>query len=619
MSSRVECFQRFALVAFVLLCHSLVVVRAVDSTRTLQVRDRVVASDGVVSFDVVVPDDGSLAELGRVEVAGIDVVSSDFSSYAYENDVLIERTEPVPETSCAYAGYTESSVVSLVSCGPRGPIIVFTLPDGTTYRAHKSDGDHANVEGAYVVDVFVGDETRNGTSTAVDGAFGSIGRSIDAQMYPPKLDLSFVQFPEDTESSARKRRRLLQGTTTQRVTFDYVFVSDHKRYLNYGGDEAAVLADTIAEIAATNAIYLVGDRFTPQIQFRMRKHIIWTTLPSIVTQSNVETGSYDDVTGSPQNTIDLPLYLQDFGKYAFHVSEYDLITKQAVTGDMKTIGDEVHGWHLLSGNFGGMFEGHVTVGLAMTNTTCYTFSDDHRSGCATLLADDATYESFYAGQVRASDSTGTCVPNLNYGLTSTLNTPGHYFPGLVLAHELGHNLGFMHVYEDGDDSGNVDSCLTNNPHNDTAVMGYAVTGTNAMWSQCSVNKFHSQWASTNDYFGNPTGEGGLYSCASNNYDTTKLGATTGPFAAFTTEESLHHVNDSYAAPSSTPTPTPTPTISPSPPSLPSPPSPPPAPLPEGHVALAYKLTITDASLSDNQKSVLRQAILQNNGVHDVAT
>lgn len=612
-------------------------VASADAT-TLEIRNRVVAEDGVVSFEVFVPEDSSLVEMGRAEVVEIDVASPDFVSYAYEDDVLVERTETVPEVSCAYAGYTPYSIVSLVSCGASGPTLSFSLPDGTTYRARKSDGDHANVEGAYAVEVFAGDESTNGTATSVDGTRGSLGRTVDAQMDPPTLDPSFVQAVRDAASGSmgslsKKRRRLLQGST-QRVTFDYVFVSDHKRYLNYDGDEAAVLADAVAEIAAANAIYLVGDRFTPQIQFRMTKHIVWTTgLPSVVTQTNVESGSYD-ASGRPQNLIDLNLYLHDFGKYAFHVSEYDLVTKQVVTGDMATTGNGAHGWHLLTGNFGGLFGGQMAAGLAMTNTTCYAFSDDYRTGCDTLLnVDDVAYESFYLGQKTASDATGYCLPNLNYGLTSTLNTPGHYFPGLILAHELGHNLGFMHVYNGGDEAGDVDGCLVD--HGGEAVMGYVSTSMNVTWSQCSVNKFQSQWASGVDHFGFVTGEGGLYSCAANNFDTTKLAATTNPFAAFSAQEMYHHLES--PPPSSTPagtnpspppsgatSPTPVVASDPPPPSNPTNPSPPPTapsppvpPVPAGHAALAYKLTVA-TTLSEHQKAVLRQAISQNNGVHGVA-
>ncbi len=589
-------FSRFALVfLFALSSGGVAFVRAAP-TRYLHVSAYVVSPDGVSSFDVVVPPDGSLNALGHVQVTKIDVVSPDFASYAYGVDGLVARPTPVTEASCVYAGYSPSSIVSLVSCGDRGPTISFTLLDGTTYRARKSDGALGSVEGAYAVEIFAGDERANGTATAFDGAFGTIGH-LDAQM--PYLDLSSVTL---SGVSSESRRRLLQGTT-QRVTFDYVFVSDYKRYLNYASDDALVLADTIAEIATANAIYLVGDKFTPQIQFRMKKHIVWTTLPSVMTQTNVESGPYDAASGEPQNPIDISLYLRDFGKYAFHVSEYDLFTKAKVTGEMETVGNEAHGWHLLTGNFGGTYGGQMTVGLANVNSTCQTFHDAYRAGCETLLnTDNSTYEQFYTGIVMASDSSGMCVPNFNYGLTSTLNTPGHYFPGLILAHELGHNLGFSHVYNGGDQGGNVDGCLTSDPHDGTAVMGHDGNGTNVVWSQCSVNKFQSQWASSTDHAGNPVGEGGLYACASSNFDTTKLPAATNPFAAFTAEETLHHI---ASPPPSASTPPPT-TASP----------PPVPPVPAGHATVSYKLTI-DTTMTDHQKTILRQALSQNNDVHSV--
>ena len=46
--------------------------------------------------------------------------------------------------------------------------------------------------------------------------------------------------------------------------------------------------------------------------------------------------------------------------------------------------------------------------------------------------------------------------------------PTHKFPASILTHELGHDLGFLHVYNDaamGDKLGNVEDCLTDNPHN----------------------------------------------------------------------------------------------------------------------------------------------------------
>jgi hypothetical protein len=37
-----------------------------------------------------------------------------------------------------------------------------------------------------------------------------------------------------------------------------------------------VTADTIEEVAMMNAIFLIGNRFSPQIQFQIATQIIWT-------------------------------------------------------------------------------------------------------------------------------------------------------------------------------------------------------------------------------------------------------------------------------------------------------------------------------------------------------
>jgi hypothetical protein len=126
------------------------------------------------------------------------------------------------------------------------------------------------------------------------------------------------------------------------------------------------------------------------------------------------------------------------------------------------------------------------------------------------------------------------MPNRAVGITSTLNTPTHKFPASILTHELGHDLGFLHVYNDaamGDKLGNVEDCLTDNPNNGSAVMGYTNWDGVISWSQCSVNKFKSIFDGT-DHF-RSAAQGGKYSCATFSSDalpeTYNPGGT--PFAS----------------------------------------------------------------------------------------
>lgn len=84
-------------------------------------------------------------------------------------------------------------------------------------------------------------------------------------------------------------RKLSQAGPVEVLYFDYVFVSDAYRLQNYGS-EAAVLADTIAELAFANQIYLIGNRFSPQIQFRIKAQVVLATQPYQFDPSNVPSG-----------------------------------------------------------------------------------------------------------------------------------------------------------------------------------------------------------------------------------------------------------------------------------------------------------------------------------------
>ena len=71
----------------------------------------------------------------------------------------------------------------------------------------------------------------------------------------------------------------------------------------------------------------------------------------------------------------------------------------------------------------------------------------------------------------------TCRPQLMRGWTSTVNTEAHGGAGVILAHELGHNLGFDHA-----DCGN-------------GVMSSSCASEygKAAWGQKSIDAFHANW------------------------------------------------------------------------------------------------------------------------------
>ena len=168
----------------------------------------------------------------------------------------------------------------------------------------------------------------------------------------------------------------------------------------------------------------------------------------------------------------------------------------------------------------------------------------------------------------------------------------------------------MYNQGEGDSNGNENDCLTNNPHNGSAVLGYSNDDGSVSWHACSMAKF-SEMLNGDTLLG-VANAGGRYTCATP-ASTGKLPETFNPVGVHFAEGQdgyLHHLESSESSPAVSPA-NPSP-----PPGSPANPSPPPAPLPEGHVPVVYKLTFGDA-LSEYQKSVLRQAILQNNGVHGV--
>jgi hypothetical protein len=136
-----------------------------------------------------------------------------------------------------------------------------------------------------------------------------------------------------------------------------------------------VKADTIDELAAVNAMFLIGNKFTPQIQFRVKPQIVWAEKPSQMNATNVGTGS----TGSFGKSEFPPLGLKmrtDFQLWIFETTYFDFTgyldsgtvvagtgggTGIARNGTRQPFGDFLvsgpayddvqgaAGWHLLSG------------------------------------------------------------------------------------------------------------------------------------------------------------------------------------------------------------------------------------------------------------------------------
>ena len=631
-------------------------VRAEDDAEpssTFVVSDFTATDDVTVSFVVDDPN------VGRVDARKIDLVSSDYAEYAYRGGSLVKARSSSPEAHCAYVGVAEGenvSGVSLFSCGISGPLIQITLENATVIELRRVVGatvsDTTSLDGAYESRVWLTD-VRNANFTTV----------FNAENSPTILPNDDV-----AESASRRRgtrRSLLEVGAANVLYFDYVFVSDNKRYLNYGGDTAAVFADTIAELLYVNQIYLVGDRFSKQIQFRIKQQIVWEEIPDLISSSNVGSGAVDE-SGVFENLMDGSILLDQLQSWIFQTTFFNL-TGYLNSGDAGNrgnyddfsvdsnsaeyaLGDTAHGWHVLTGEFNFELGNEGTpLGVATLGTICgYYGHDIWRGGCQTIMdfidnSDDYTlgWEFIRNGQkfINIQGVVNRCYPEYNVGISSALNTPIHYFPGLILAHELAHNLGFNHVYNDGDQVGNVDGCMDEDfAHNGSAILGYSNHDGHVSWSQCSVNKFDTLLTGPTQLDTNEVG--GLYSCAATVEGQSRLPTSTFVGVPFAEGQDgyAHHLSSSSsgssgspanpspppALPSPPPNPSPPPAL-PSPPPNPSPPpgspanpSPPPAPLPEGHVPVVYKLTFGDA-LSEYQKSVLEQAILQNNGVHGVAT
>lgn len=440
-------------------------------------RDRTFTADTVWITDAKMEDDRltlviRLPEVGGVVMQSISVTVDAYRELVFDDARWTERENTADVAKCAYVGSAtavQNVIVSGFTCGAAGPSFDVVFQNGTRLRLDK-----------------------NSYLEHVDGAYEAtlVTPTDDADRI---IDDVFNVFAHDTRNRASARN--LDDTSNATVLyFDYVMVSDWKRYDHYGGVDA-VATDTLREIAVVNAMYLIGDRFTPQIQFRVLDQIVFTSRPSSFTASNTEAGPYDS-TGYPSTRIDATVLLKDFWNWVFFNSEYARDGTQ-ITGHMKYLGDEAFGWHLLTGF---MIASNNFVGMANGMPCAYSLDVTDRAGCESVLsgADDPSYwhpDGYFQG-------TASCYPRTSMGWTSTVNSFTQRGAGLILAHEFGHNLGFGHT------DGLACGLDATSPVMNSFTRPYGLQ----TWSECSVNEFNANRL-----------DGG-YSCAAWS-DRPKLAAT----------------------------------------------------------------------------------------------
>jgi hypothetical protein len=310
---------------------------------------------------------------------------------------------------------------------------------------------------------------KNNYLTHVGGAYDS--RIVEIGNSTKQLIDDIDHMESIAESRVAKRNlNPVNKASTNVLFFYYVMVSDWKRFEHYG-DVAGVMADTLKEVAVVNAVYLLGDSFTPQVQFRVLEQIVFTSRPAEFTASNDESGPY--VIGVPANKIDGDILFKDFWNWVFFNSEFARDGTK-ITRRMSDLGNQASGWHLLTGFWGG-----AMVGLANTVPCQFPLDIQHRTTCESLLS-GVDSSSYWLSDGRFQ-GTPTCRPQTSVGWTSMVNTHSHRGAGIILAHELGHNLGFQHA--EGDCAGNND-----------VMSPYVGEYGKAAWSQCSINTFTSNWA-----------------------------------------------------------------------------------------------------------------------------
>ena len=574
--------------------------------------------------------------VGVLDMILLDIASPEYSEFYLEGGQMRQIATTTPDVRCAYAGVArdneEVATVTMVSCGANGPRLSVSFVNGTVIKMKKI-GEGTSLEGAYDV------------RADVAGLTGGLNLSY-AYFEQKGITVELAGSHSDESSVRRRRGRSLLNAhaSADILYFDYVFVSDTYRYANYGNDLTAVMQDTVDEIAAVNTIYLVGDAFSPQIQFRIKSQIVWTELPSLFDPTNVPNdeplpNALEAQYGLTTQLADGVQYLNEFERWVFETTYFrltdfvndggDNVDAYFVAGANAAL-ENADGWHILSGQFSFMSGSALAAGIASAGTSCLGDNkEEWRSACrayfdyngantvwGTANADGLISDGIPGGIAQYSGDTivARCQSNRAIGVTSLLNTPSHRFPGYVLAHEIAHNLGFLHVYNqgEGDSNGNENDCLTNNPHNGSAVLGYSNEDGSVSWHACSVAKF-SEMLNGDTLLGVPSA-GGRYTCATP-ASTGKLPETFNPVGVHFAEGQdgyLHHLNAALSSPN-TPNPPPGTPTNPSPP--PTPPAPGAPPVPDGHAPLVFKL-LTPYMTSD-KKEKIRNAFSSHPNAHAV--
>ena len=447
---------------------------------TVSVSSFTQSEDGAVTFMV------DHVGVGRVTATKINSVSPGYTEYVYRNGALELQSDVTAEARCAYSGFAEAPAVlyvSLFTCGHTGPRITITFSNSTVLHMKKASASE-QMNGVYVV-------KRKQTARS----------------------LSWEGLRADVVAAKQRRRSLLDDTGETKVLyFNYVFVSDKKRYEMFNKSTNDVMVDTLEEVVMLNAIYLIGNKFSPQVQFQIDTQIIYTDdLPSQFDSANMN-----------KSVPDADVFFHNFHKWITETTYFDVTGWMAsagtngdrkntfnnflITGTNKELGDRADGWHILTGYDYMIRNGSETVGGVGTidrmcqniKTGCeLTFTELDNDGKMEDMAANwslTKWEDYYASVGRDSQ----CYPNLAIGFTCVINWDGwdRDDSGLTLAHEMGHNLGFGHVYNDDRTniySGDINGCQDAELHNGSAVMGYTRYDSSISWSNCSVEKFLSNF------------------------------------------------------------------------------------------------------------------------------
>jgi len=442
---------------------------------TVSVSSFTQSEDGAVTFMV------DHVGVGRVTATKINSVSPGYTEYVYRNGALELQSDVTAEARCAYSGFAEAPAVlyvSLFTCGHTGPRITITFSNSTVLHMKKASASE-QMDGVYVV-------TQKQTARS----------------------LSWLQ--TDVIAANHRRRSLLDDTGETKVLyFNYVFVSDKKRYEMFNESTNDVMVDTLEEVAMLNAIYLIGNKFSPQIQFQIDTQIIWTDYPSQFDSANLNRSM-------PEGNV----FLSNFHQWIIETTYFNItgwiasastaedrkttFNTSLITGENKQLGDRADGWHLLTG-YDKMIRINDTdvSGMAPIDYMCVNY----KAGCERIFTEHDSngkidklrnwhllyWQDYYAA---ASFEGEPCYPSLAIGWTRVVIDDAD--KGRILAHEIGHNLGFNHVYnkelENGKGQlGDIDGCMQAEPHNGSAIMGYKNRDSSISWSNCSVEKFLSNF------------------------------------------------------------------------------------------------------------------------------